>query len=81
MYIISGWPDLAGFSRIGNRCFRPNIFSGLNRPKILFYSPFQLIIELMTDLEKSEHKNASSTELSNKGAVPRLEKLKDIRGI
>ena len=79
MDIISGWPDFAGFCRTGNRCFRPNIFSGLNRPKILFYSPFQWIVELMTDLEKSEHKNASSTELSNKGAVPGIEKLRDIR--
>ena len=58
--------------------FSANIFSGLNRPKFLFYSPFQWIIEFMTDLEKSEHKNASSTELS---AVPGIEKLRDIRGI
>ena len=35
----------------------------------------------MTDLEKSEHKNASSTALSNKGAVPEIEKLRDIRRI
>ena len=60
--------------------FSAKHFSGLSWPKILFYSPFQWNIELMTDLEKSEHKNASSTELSSKGAVPGIEKLRDIRG-
>ena len=49
--------------------FRLKILSGLIWPKILSYSPFQCIIKLLTDLEKSEHKNASLTELSYEGAV------------
>ena len=40
------------------------------------------LIKLLADLEKSEHKNASSTELnSNKGAVPKIERLTGKQGI
>ena len=56
--------------------FSVKIFSGLIWPKNFFYSPFQWVIKFLTDLEKSEHKNAS---YNYKGAVPKIERLSDQR--